>query len=139
MCEGLSLAGMTESPLVLNVGQRPAPATGLPTRTEQGDLNMVLYAGHGEFPRIIFAPATIEDAFYLAAKAFNLADKFQVPVFFLTDQFIADSYGNILPFDLTKNRDRKEYCSNRRKLQALQIDARTVFPQGNTRSRRPAA
>ncbi len=103
MCEGVSLAGMFESPLVLNVGQRPAPATGLPTRTEQGDLNLVLYSGHGEFPRIIFAPKDITDAFHLAHKAFNLADKFQIPVFLLTDQYLADSYGNIPNFDISKS------------------------------------
>lgn len=92
MCEGLSLAGMTETPMVINLGQRPGPATGLPTRTEQGDLNLALYAGHGEFPRIIFAPGTIEQAFYLMQKAFYLADQYQIPVIILSDQFFVDSY-----------------------------------------------
>ena len=99
MTEGVSLAGMIESPLVLHVAQRPGPATGLPTRTEQGDLNLVLHAGHGEFPRVIFAPATIEDGFTLAAKAFNIADKYQVPVFLLSDQYYVDSYYNVPPFN----------------------------------------
>lgn len=91
MCEGVSLAAMTESPIVINVAQRPGPATGLPTRTEQGDLNLALYSGHGEFPRIIFAPSTIEDAFKIGQVAFDSADKFQVPVFVLTDQSVVDS------------------------------------------------
>ncbi|HBF35869.1 MAG TPA: 2-oxoacid:acceptor oxidoreductase subunit alpha, partial [Firmicutes bacterium] len=65
MTEGVSLAGMIESPVVIHVAQRPGPATGLPTRTEQADLNLVLYAGHGEFPRIILAPGNISEAFYL--------------------------------------------------------------------------
>ncbi|MBA7660130.1 2-oxoglutarate oxidoreductase subunit KorA [subsurface metagenome] len=95
MVEGLSLAGMLEMPVVIHLGQRPAPATGLPTRTEQGDLLFTLHAGHGEFPRIILAPGSIEDAFYLTQKAFNLADKYQVPVFLLTDQYLLDSYYNI--------------------------------------------
>jgi 2-oxoglutarate ferredoxin oxidoreductase subunit alpha len=95
MIEGLSLAGITESPVVIHIGQRPGPATGLPTRTEQGDLFLALYAGHGEFPRIILAPGTMEDAFYLTQKAFNLADKHQVPVFVLTDQYLLDSFYNI--------------------------------------------
>jgi 2-oxoglutarate ferredoxin oxidoreductase subunit alpha len=95
MVEGLSLAGMIESPAVISVGQRPAPATGLPTRTEQGDLEHVLYAGHGEFPRVILAPGNIEEAFYLSAKAFTIADKFQVPVILLSDQYLADSYYNL--------------------------------------------
>lgn len=99
MCEGLSLAGMTETPVVISLGQRPGPATGLPTRTEQGDLNLALYAGHGEFPRIIFAPGTMDEAFYLMQKAFNLADKYQIPVIVLSDQFLVDSYFICEPMD----------------------------------------
>lgn len=91
MCEGVSLAGMIESPIVINIAQRPAPATGLPTRTEQGDLNLALYSGHGEFPRIIYAPSTIEDAFKIGSMAFDMADKFQIPVFVLTDQALLES------------------------------------------------
>jgi 2-oxoglutarate ferredoxin oxidoreductase subunit alpha len=91
MTEAVSLAGMTETPIVIIDGQRPGPATGLPTRTEQGDLNFVLHAGHGEFPRVIFAPGSIEGAIALARKSFDLADRWQVPVFILTDQYLADS------------------------------------------------
>ncbi|MBN2398008.1 MAG: 2-oxoacid:acceptor oxidoreductase subunit alpha [Deltaproteobacteria bacterium] len=99
MTEGLSLAGAMESPMVIHLAQRPGPATGLPTRTEQGDLDMALYAGHGEFPRVIFTPGTIEEAFDLTARAFNLADRYQVPVFILTDQYLIDSYYNIPMID----------------------------------------
>lgn len=95
MTEGISLAGMIESPLVVHLAQRPGPATGLPTRTEQGDLNLALYAGHGEFPRIILAPGTPGEAFALTRQAFDLADRYQVPVIILTDQFLVDSYRNI--------------------------------------------
>ena len=102
MAEGLSLAGIIESPIVIHLAQRPGPATGLPTRTEQGDLLFALFAGHGEFPRIIFAPGTLEDAFYLTQKAFNLADKFQIPVFIMTDQYFIDSYYNIPKLDISK-------------------------------------
>ncbi|MBN1661995.1 MAG: 2-oxoacid:acceptor oxidoreductase subunit alpha [Deltaproteobacteria bacterium] len=91
MQEGVSLSGMTETPIVIAVSQRPGPATGLPTRTEQGDLNFVLQAGHGEFPRIIFAPGSIDETIMLAAKSFELADRYQIPVFLLTDQYLADS------------------------------------------------
>jgi 2-oxoglutarate ferredoxin oxidoreductase subunit alpha len=101
MIEGLSLAGMLETPMVVHLAQRPGPATGLPTRTEQADLNMALYSGHGEFPRIILAPGSIEEAFHLTAWAFNLADKHQVPVFVLTDQYLIDSYYNMPEFDLS--------------------------------------
>jgi len=101
MTEGVSLAAMLEMPIVIHLAQRPGPATGLPTRTEQGDLELALYSGHGEFPRIIFAPGKLEDAFYLTCKAFNLADKYQIPVFVLTDQHLLDSYYNVPAFDLS--------------------------------------
>lgn len=100
MTEGVSLAGMTETPIVIVVAQRPGPATGLPTRTEQGDLNLVLNAGHGEFPRAIFAPGEIGEYFETAYKAFGLAEKYQIPVFILTDQYMADSLRAVEPFDL---------------------------------------
>ncbi len=107
MQEGLSLAGMTETPVVIHLGQRPAPATGLPTRTEQADLNLALYSGHGEFPRIIFAPGKIEDAFLVTQRAFNLADRYQVPVFILTDQYFLDTYYNLpgLPENKEENKE----------------------------------
>jgi 2-oxoglutarate ferredoxin oxidoreductase subunit alpha len=92
MAEGLSLAGMIESPLVIHVAQRPGPATGLPTRSEQGDLNLALYAGHGEFPRAIMAPGTLEQGFQLTQRAFAIADKYQLPVVILSDQYYVDSY-----------------------------------------------
>ena len=91
MVEGISLAAMTETPIVVMVGQRPAPATGLPTRTEQGDLLFVLHAGHGEFPRVVLAPGSPEQALYLTNKAFDLCEKFQIPAFILSDQYLADS------------------------------------------------
>ncbi len=92
MTEGISLAGIIESPMVIHLAQRPGPATGLPTRTEQADLELAVYSGHGEFPRMVFAPGTIEDAFELSKKAFYFADKFQIPVFILTDQYFVDTY-----------------------------------------------
>ena len=101
MVEGVSLAAMTETPIVIVIAQRPGPATGLPTRTEQGDLEFVLHAGHGEFPRAVFAPGTVEECFHLSRKAMELAERYQSPVFLLTDQVLADSYRAIEPFDLT--------------------------------------
>jgi 2-oxoglutarate ferredoxin oxidoreductase subunit alpha len=119
MTEGLSLAGMTETPVVIHLAQRPGPATGLPTRTEQGDLLFALYSGHGIFPRIILAPGNLEQAFYLSAQAFNLADKYQIPVIIMSDQYFVDTYYNIsnLPVDTVKpenyfiktNKDYKRY------------------------------
>ena len=100
MTEGVSLAGMTETPVVIVVAQRPGPATGLPTRTEQGDLEFVLHAGHGEFPRAIFAPGTIAECFALMRRTFALAEASQGPVFLLTDQFLADSQQDVEPFNI---------------------------------------
>ena len=101
MTEGISLAGILESPIVIHLAQRPGPATGLPTRTEQADLELALYAGHGDFPRILLAPGKIQDAFYLTRKAFDLAEKYQIPVFILTDQYFVDSYYNTACPDLS--------------------------------------
>jgi 2-oxoglutarate/2-oxoacid ferredoxin oxidoreductase subunit alpha len=102
MAEGLSLAGMTETPIVIIVAMRPGPATGLPTRSEQGDLNFVLHAGHGEFPRVVLCATSHEDAFYRLNKAFELADRYQVPVIFLSDQNFADTHRSIEPFDFSR-------------------------------------
>ena len=99
MAEGLSLAGMTETPVVIAMGQRPGPATGLPTRTEQGDLQFLLSAGHGEFPRFLFAPGSPEQAFFLTNKAFDLAEKYQVPSFVLFDTYLSDSQWTYKGFD----------------------------------------
>lgn len=100
MVEGVSLAAMIETPVVIVVSQRPGPATGLPTRTEQADLEFVLFSGHGEFPRALFAPGSVESCFALTRRAFELAERYQGPVFILTDQFLADSDRAALPFDV---------------------------------------
>lgn len=92
MTEGLSLSAMLELPLVIVLGQRPGPATGLPTRTEQGELNFALNAGHGEFPRFVFAPKDAVSAVRMMGRAFELSQKYSVPAIVLTDQYIADSY-----------------------------------------------
>ncbi len=104
MVEGLSLAGMTETPVVIALAQRPGPATGFPTRTEQADLQFALYTAHGEFPRIVFAPGTPEQAFFLANKAFDLAEKYQIPVIIMTDQYLADSQWTLERIDLNSIR-----------------------------------
>jgi 2-oxoglutarate ferredoxin oxidoreductase subunit alpha len=100
MVEGVSLAGMTETPVVIVVAQRPGPATGLPTRTEQGDLEFILFSGHGEFPRALFSPGNVEECFHLTRRAFELAERYQGPMFVLTDQFLADSFRSVSSFDV---------------------------------------
>jgi 2-oxoglutarate ferredoxin oxidoreductase subunit alpha len=104
MVEGLSLAGMTETPVVIALGQRPGPATGLPTRTEQGELQFALSAGHGEFPRMILAPGTPGQAAYLTNKAFDLAEKYQIPVIILFDTYLADSTWTMDGIDMSRMR-----------------------------------
>jgi len=85
MVEAIGLAAITETPLVVVLAQRGGPSTGLPTRTEQSDLQFVLHASHGEFPRVVLAPGTIEECFQAGYRAFNFAEKYQTPVFVLTD------------------------------------------------------
>jgi 2-oxoglutarate ferredoxin oxidoreductase subunit alpha len=91
MNEGLGLAGITETPIVIVEAQRPGPATGLATRTEQGDLLFMLHASQGEFPRVILSPGSIEECFEVGWRAFNLAEKYQCPVIVLSDNFLANS------------------------------------------------
>jgi len=92
MVESVSLAGMMEIPIVIVLAQRPGPATGLPTRTAQEDLLFALHAGHGEFPRALLAPSDPQKTVEATVRAFDLADRYQIPVILLTDQFLADSY-----------------------------------------------
>lgn len=99
MTEGVSLAGITETPIVIAEVQRPGPATGLPTRTEQSDLFFVIFGGHGEFPRVVFTPGTPEQALSLTNKAFHLAEKYQIPVFIQSDQYLADSQWTLEDLD----------------------------------------
>lgn len=91
MTEGLSFAGMAELPIVIIMGQRTGPSTGLPTYTGQGELSFVLSAGHGEFPRLIVAPGDAQDAYTWSCIAMNLAWKHQIPSIILTDKLLAES------------------------------------------------
>ena len=102
MVEALGLAGMTETPVVIVLAQRPGPSTGLPTRTDQADLRFVIHAAHGEFPRAVFGPGNAEQAFYLMGKAFNVADKYQTPVIVLGDQHLNDSYFTVDELDMSQ-------------------------------------
>lgn len=95
MTETVSLAGMLENPLVIVVGQRPGPATGLPTWTTASDLNLALYSGHGEYPRAVLAASDPQDAFTLIQVAFNLAETYQIPVILLTEKQVGESEFNI--------------------------------------------
>jgi 2-oxoglutarate ferredoxin oxidoreductase subunit alpha len=100
MVEGLGWAGINEVPLVVTLYQRGSPSTGVPTRTEQGDLLFAIHAGHGEFPRMVLASGDVEEAFYDAAQAFNYAERYQMPVVHLLDQTIARTTISLPPFDV---------------------------------------
>lgn len=100
MVEALGLSGMAEIPLVVVNMQRPGPATGLPTRTEQGDLKFMISASQGEFPRMVIALRTHKDAFYQTVRAFNLAEKYQIPVILLGDQYLGDASATVEPFEI---------------------------------------
>ncbi|HKL74543.1 MAG TPA: 2-oxoacid:acceptor oxidoreductase subunit alpha, partial [Halanaerobiales bacterium] len=101
MAEAVGLAGITETPLVIAEVQRPGPATGLPTRTEQGDLLFAINVSQGEFPLMVMAPRDHEDAFYQTFRAHNLAEKYQIPVVILSDQYLADSTVSIPEYDFS--------------------------------------
>src|SRR6056297_695985 len=89
MAETFGLVATTETPLVITNVMRSGPSTGMPTKQEQGDLNMMLYGGHGEIPRFVLAPTTISECFHKTVEAFNLAEKYQLPVYLTSDLALA--------------------------------------------------
>jgi len=99
MSEGLGMTGMTETPVVIMLGQRSGPSTGLPTYSAQGDLRFAIHASQGEFPRVVIAPGDVEECFYKTMEAFNLAEKFQIPAIIITDKYLVESHGAAEPFD----------------------------------------
>lgn len=108
MVEALGLAGMMETPLVIYESQRSGPSTGLPTKTEQGDLNLVLGASQGDFPRIVLAPRNVEEMFYMTAEALNLAEKYQTPVILMSDLYLSEHYETVNDLDLNFKIDHGE-------------------------------
>ncbi len=107
MTEGLGLAGAAEIPVVVIDAQRPGPSTGLPTRTEQGDLLFAVAASSGDFPKAILSPGDPEEAFYLMGQAFNLAEEYQMPVIVMSDQHLADSHMIVDVLDLSRIEHRR--------------------------------
>jgi 2-oxoglutarate ferredoxin oxidoreductase subunit alpha len=102
MIEAIGHASMTEVPVVVVDVQRAGPSTGMPTKTAQGDLFMALYAANDEAPRFVIAPDSVEDCFYQMVNAFNLAEKYQLPVIVLTDQAMSERVETIRPIDLSQ-------------------------------------
>jgi len=114
MVEAVSLAGITELPLVVFVSQRPGPATGMPTWTEQGDLLFAVHAGHGEFQKIVLAPGDHEEMIAMTMRAFDLADTYQLPVIVLSDMLLSESHASV-PME-TILQKMGQYQPNRGKL-----------------------
>lgn len=102
MVEAISYAGVAELPIVLFLAQRPGPATGMPTWTEQGDLLFAINAGHGEFPKIVIAPGDAAEMLELTPKAFNLAEVYQTPVIVLSDKVLSESHQSIAQEKVTQ-------------------------------------
>jgi len=102
MAEALGWAGINEVPIVVTLYQRSGPSTGLPTRHGQDDLQFAIHAGHGDFPRIVYASGDMEEGFYDTAKCFNYAETFQMPVIHMMDKFIASTVATVPRFDPTK-------------------------------------
>jgi 2-oxoglutarate ferredoxin oxidoreductase subunit alpha len=133
MTETISLAGIIETPLVLVLAQRPGPATGLPTWTSAGDLNLAIHSGHGEYPRIVLSASDFESAYLLIQNAFDLAEKFQTPVIIMTEKQIAEGLYNIkeLPQDIEIKRYliAEEEQSDKNKLKRYQFTENGISPR----------
>lgn len=118
MTESLSLSAMTETPFVCILGQRPGPATGMPTWTAATDLNLAVYAGHGEFPRCVIALSDSSSAYIVIQKAFNISEKYQIPVIVLTEKQIAESLFQVE--DLEKDPEIERSLVNGNALETLE-------------------
>lgn len=118
MTEAIGLAGVLEIPIVVIECARAGPSTGMPTKTEQSNLNHLIFSGHGEIPRVVLAPGTVEESFYLTVDAFNLAEKYQLPVFVLSEQALCQSKATLPALDVESVRvDRGK----------LHVDGNLVF------------
>ncbi len=131
MVEALGMAAMTETPLVLVEGMRGGPSTGLPTWTEQGDLLFVRHASQGDFPRVVLTPGDVDECFWAATEAFNLAEQYQIPVIILIDKYLAESHGTLPGFDTKKVRILRGEYYNERNIRADEPAPRyAVTPSG---------
>ncbi|MBN2557823.1 MAG: 2-oxoacid:acceptor oxidoreductase subunit alpha [Clostridia bacterium] len=129
MVEALGFSGIAEIPLVIVDVQRPGPATGLPTRTEQSDLKFVISASQGEFPRMVIALRNHRDSFYQTIRAFHLAEKYQIPVIILSDQYLGDSSATVEPFDLEGIKEETETYKDKGEYLRYRLTENGVSPR----------
>ncbi len=135
MAEGLGWSGITEAPgPVVIIYQRTGPSTGLPTRTEQGDLRFAIHASHGESPRIVLAPGDVAECFYDTFDSFNYAERYQVPVIILADKYLASSYRSVPIFNGDLKVDRGKLLTDQ-ELANIQDYKRYQFTQFGISSR----
>lgn len=131
MVETVGLSGMMEIPLVIYEAQRAGPSTGLPTKTEQADLNLVLGSGQGDFLKIILTPRNVEECFVLSREAMNLAEKYQTPVFILTDLYLSEHYETTNDLNLDFKIDRgKRAPDNQENFKRYLDTADGISPRG---------
>ncbi len=128
MVEALGMAAITETPLVVVEGTRPGPSTGLPTWTDQGDLRFVMHASQGEFPRIVVMPGDAEECFWMTAKAFNWADRYQMLALVVTDKYLGESIHTCEPYSDRQQGDSEAYRIDRGAL--LTPQAAAEIPAG---------
>jgi 2-oxoglutarate ferredoxin oxidoreductase subunit alpha len=132
MGEAIGFASMAEIPVVIVDAQRGGPSTGLPTKTEQSDLNIAVYGGHGDSPRVVLAPASVAECFHLTVWGFNLAEEYQTPVLILTDYSLSFRTETIEPFDMSKypvvNRTQPEGALQPKEYQRYHVNGSYVSP-----------
>ena len=131
MIEALSFAGVAEIPIVILEEMRQGPATGLPTWTSQGDLNFVLNAGHGDFLRVVLTPSDVEEHFKLSKQAFELAEKFQIPVLLLSDKYILESHQSMKMPDISQTNQRYSMLADA-KLGKIDLEQETYLRYQDT-------
>ncbi len=129
MTEGLGLAAMTETPLVVVNATRPGPSSGMPTWSGQGDLKFMLFASQDEFPRVVLAPGDAQECFDLTRKAFYLSEKYQIPVIILLDKNISESYYSPLPFTSKYNNQRYSFTQPKKGFLRYKITETGISPR----------
>ncbi|HYB03940.1 MAG TPA: 2-oxoacid:acceptor oxidoreductase subunit alpha, partial [Nitrososphaerales archaeon] len=129
MTEGVGHAGQAEIPIVVVECQRVGPSTGEPTKNEQSDINHVVFGSHGEFPRLVIAPATANEAFYITSHAMNLAEKYQLPVFLVLDQALCQNSVSIEPFNLKAITIERGKLATQQDLEKLAVFKRYEFTE----------
>jgi 2-oxoglutarate ferredoxin oxidoreductase subunit alpha len=134
MAETFGLVATTETPLVICDVMRSGPSTGMPTKQEQGDLNMLLYGGHGEVPRFVVAPTTVSECFWKTVEAFNLAEKYQTPVYLVSDLALAVTEQTFPPeaFDMDEVEIERGNVVAEDDIQAFQDESGKFTPHANT-------